>query len=352
MPCGVIRVEGNAGCCRAHQRLETLGVRAEHDGNGVPSLQLRHGIQRSREHGSSRDIGELLWRTETRRTAGGEHHDVQAGRGRIAIQHLPVSLAMQMRLDFGGDRERDARGIAPAEFEPDRRVQSRSELRRGCRTEVGQQSLASRRRAEQPHVGDRSRGQHLERREVGRDVVAHDDRRIEPRQVHVLRQLRRRGLQHQPRARESRRVRVRRPVICHRDAPAQRRTDFHDRQGVGPAAEQQQFAWDRRPWRRIIALGDASNSIVPAATGPGGSRPAPPAMRRRVAAVPGTASVRRPARASCPRAGAGAAESSTKAYRARTRCSKHLCQGREGLPVGRRIEPEEPDIHAAFAAGA
>ncbi len=187
----------------------------------------------------------------------------------------------------------------------------------------GQQPFSARRRTEQSHVGNRSRGQCLECREVGREVMAHDHGGIEPRQIHVMRQLRRSGQQHPPCPRQSRRVGVSRPMVRHGHAPAQRGAELHHRQCVGTAADQQQFARDGRGGKEqaqsgTVELDDPggrrTRRVPVLSCQPGGQ--AVQAVRRAGPDRPQT-------RASCRRASPAAAESSTKAYLARSRCSKH-----------------------------
>ena len=152
-------------------------------------------------------------------------------------------------------------------------------------------------------VRNRSVGQCPECREVGRDVMAHDHGCIEPREIQVSRQLRRRGQQHPSCPRKSHRVGVGRPMVRHGHAPAQRGTEFHHRQCVRTTADQQQFARDGTRSRQTNVLVDCRTRRSrwwPNARCP---RLALPARRSAAAVVRSAGPDRPPARAWCRRAG-------------------------------------------------
>ncbi len=214
-----------------------------------------------------------------------------------------------------------------------------------------QQALATRRGAEQSDVRNRGGGQCRECREVGREVMAHDHGGIEPREIQVLRQLRRSGQQHPSCPRKSHRVGVGWPMVRHRHAPTQRGAEFHHRQCVRTAADQQQFAWDRHGVKKqahsgTVELDDPAGRRARGVPGlccqPGGQLFRQSGRRSRTASNPER---RTDGRGRCRRIEHEGIHCAFTLFETPR-------QGGEGFPVRRGIEPDEPDVHAALATGA
>ena len=116
--------------------------------------------------------------------------------------------------------------------------------RRGCsaaasRAEVCEQLLAPRRRPEQSDVGDRCRGQDAQVRQIGGQVMAHDDRGGKVPQLECARELGRSCQEHPLGGRKVRCDRVRCTMIHQGDFPVEPHCEVHHRHRVGPGAEQQ-----------------------------------------------------------------------------------------------------------------